>query len=188
MLYGVVQAVDLSSGHGPNHLILTAIARRQFSGAIQEAVHMEFPNAIDKNATDSRSITQLVSRLHQVWGKRSWCLLIIILYTLQCMYSISYVRLTGIIKWLKLTGISLIIRIYNLKGFTLRLKLLYFPEGHLIYSQISFIDILLMKPYKLLMGMKIFFMQENAPEKTACGRSFEVRARVHVFNCSMIWS
>ena len=66
MLYGVVQAVDLSSGHGPNHLILTAKARMQFLGAIQEAVHMEFPNA-----TDRRSITQLVSRLHQVWGKRS---------------------------------------------------------------------------------------------------------------------
>ncbi|PWA82532.1 ARM repeat superfamily protein [Artemisia annua] len=60
------QAVDLSSGHGPNHLVLTAKARRQFLGAIQEAVHMDFPNA-----TDRRSITQLVSRLHQVWGKCS---------------------------------------------------------------------------------------------------------------------
>lgn len=71
------QAVDLSSGHGPNHLVLTAKARRQFLGAIQEAVHMEFPNA-----TDRRSITQLVSRLHQVWGKQSRCLLTkYILYT-----------------------------------------------------------------------------------------------------------
>ncbi|XP_071686070.1 TORTIFOLIA1-like protein 2 [Rutidosis leptorrhynchoides] len=60
------QAVDLSSGHGPNHFVFTAKARRQFLGAIQEVVDMEFPNA-----TDRRSITQLVSRLHQVWGKCS---------------------------------------------------------------------------------------------------------------------
>nr|XP_043623186.1 TORTIFOLIA1-like protein 2 [Erigeron canadensis] len=60
------QAVDLTSGHGPKHLVLTAKARRQFLGAIQEVVNMEFPNA-----TERRSITQLVSRLHQVWGKCS---------------------------------------------------------------------------------------------------------------------
>ncbi|KAM0020481.1 putative MT-associated protein TORTIFOLIA1/SPIRAL2 [Helianthus debilis subsp. tardiflorus] len=58
------QAVDLSSSLGPNNLVLTAKARRQFLGAIQEAVHMEFPNV-----TERRSITQLVSRLHQAWGK-----------------------------------------------------------------------------------------------------------------------
>ncbi|KAD2394153.1 hypothetical protein E3N88_41130 [Mikania micrantha] len=58
------QAVDLSSGHGPNNLILTAKARRQFLGAIQEVVHMEFPNA-----TERRSVTQLVSRLHQAWDE-----------------------------------------------------------------------------------------------------------------------
>lgn len=58
------QAVDLSSGHGANQLVLTTKARRQFLGAIQEAVNMEFPNAMER-----RSITQLVSRLHQVWGK-----------------------------------------------------------------------------------------------------------------------
>ncbi|KAI7744089.1 hypothetical protein M8C21_029011, partial [Ambrosia artemisiifolia] len=60
------QAVDLSSSHGPNNLVLTAKARRHFLGAIQEAVHMEFPNV-----TERRSITQLVSRLHQAWGKQS---------------------------------------------------------------------------------------------------------------------
>ncbi|XP_076917905.1 TORTIFOLIA1-like protein 2 [Bidens hawaiensis] len=54
------QAVDLSSSHGPNNLVLTAKARRRFLGAIQEAVQMEFPNV-----TERRSITQLVSRLHQ---------------------------------------------------------------------------------------------------------------------------
>ncbi|XP_076908054.1 TORTIFOLIA1-like protein 2 [Bidens hawaiensis] len=58
------QAVDLSSSHGPNSLVLTAKARGRFLGAIQEAVHMEFPNV-----TERRSITQLVSRLHQAWGK-----------------------------------------------------------------------------------------------------------------------
>lgn len=58
------QAVELSSDHGPNKLVLTAKARRQLLGAIQEAVNMEFPNA-----TERRSVAQLVSRLHQVWGK-----------------------------------------------------------------------------------------------------------------------
>ncbi|KAL4590113.1 hypothetical protein LXL04_003033 [Taraxacum kok-saghyz] len=58
------QAVELSSGHGGKQLVLTAKARRQFLGAIQEAVNMEFPNAMDR-----RSLTQLVSRLNQVWGK-----------------------------------------------------------------------------------------------------------------------
>ncbi|KAI3814755.1 hypothetical protein L1987_14399 [Smallanthus sonchifolius] len=57
------QAIDLSSSHGPNNLVLTAKARRQFLGAIQEAVHMEFPNAAER-----RSVTQLVSRLHQAWA------------------------------------------------------------------------------------------------------------------------
>ncbi|KAI3711821.1 hypothetical protein L1987_70369 [Smallanthus sonchifolius] len=56
------QAVDLSSSHGPNNLVLTAKVRRQFFNAIQEAVHMEFPNAAER-----RSVTQLVSRLHQAW-------------------------------------------------------------------------------------------------------------------------
>ncbi|XP_024963647.1 TORTIFOLIA1-like protein 2 [Cynara cardunculus var. scolymus] len=60
------QAVELSSGHGPNQFVLTAKARRQLLGAIQEAVNMEFPNAMER-----RSVAQLVSRLHQVWGKQS---------------------------------------------------------------------------------------------------------------------
>ncbi|KAI3715223.1 hypothetical protein L6452_22195 [Arctium lappa] len=60
------QAVELSSGHGPNQLVLTAKARKQLLGAIQEAVNMEFPNA-----TERRAIAKLVSRLHQVWGKCS---------------------------------------------------------------------------------------------------------------------
>lgn len=57
----------MSSGHGANQLVLTTKARRQFLGAIQEAVNMEFPNAMER-----RSITQLVSRLHQVWGKQEY--------------------------------------------------------------------------------------------------------------------
>ena len=56
----------MSSGHGVNQLVLTTKARRQLLGAIQEAVNMEFPNA-----TERRSVAQLVSRLHQVWGKQS---------------------------------------------------------------------------------------------------------------------
>lgn len=66
IISNVFQAVDLSSGHEPNHLVFTSKTRRQFFGAIQEAVNMEFPNA-----TERRSITQLVSRLHQVWGNSS---------------------------------------------------------------------------------------------------------------------
>ncbi|KAK9060617.1 hypothetical protein SSX86_021323 [Deinandra increscens subsp. villosa] len=46
------QVVDLSSGHGPNNLVLTAKARRQFLGAIKEAVHMEFPNATERTRGD----------------------------------------------------------------------------------------------------------------------------------------
>ncbi|KAI3701753.1 hypothetical protein L6452_27071 [Arctium lappa] len=60
------QVVDLGSVHGPNHLVLTAKTRREFLCAIEEAVNMEFPNA-----TARRSITQLVTKLHQFWGKEA---------------------------------------------------------------------------------------------------------------------
>ncbi|KVI01465.1 Armadillo-like helical [Cynara cardunculus var. scolymus] len=58
------QMVDLSSVHGPNHLVLTAKTRREFLCAIEEAVNMEFPNAMAR-----RSITQLVIKLQNFWGK-----------------------------------------------------------------------------------------------------------------------
>lgn len=60
------QVVELSGGHGPKNLMLTAKTRREFLYAIQEAMNMEFTNASTK-----RSITQLVTKLHQVWGKCS---------------------------------------------------------------------------------------------------------------------
>ncbi|KAI3496309.1 hypothetical protein L1887_38666 [Cichorium endivia] len=58
------QVVELSGGHGQKNLMLTAKTRREFLYAIQEAMNKEFTNASTK-----RSITQLVTKLHQVWGK-----------------------------------------------------------------------------------------------------------------------
>ncbi|KAL7591345.1 hypothetical protein Lser_V15G33540 [Lactuca serriola] len=60
------QVVELSGVHGSNHLLLTAKTRREFLYAIQEAMNMELPNT-----TSRRSITQLVTKMHQVWGKCS---------------------------------------------------------------------------------------------------------------------
>ncbi|XP_022756564.1 TORTIFOLIA1-like protein 2 [Durio zibethinus] len=58
------QVVDLSAIHGPNHLILSAKARRELLSAIQEAMNMDFSNPAER-----RSITQLAMRFRQVWGK-----------------------------------------------------------------------------------------------------------------------
>lgn len=60
------QVVDLCSVHGPNHLVLTAKTRMEFLWAIEEAVSMEFPNAMVR-----RSIKQLVTKLQKYWGKES---------------------------------------------------------------------------------------------------------------------
>ena len=56
--------VDLSTIHGPNYLVLSAKARREFLSAVEEAVNMEFPNPAER-----RSVTQLAMKLHQLWGK-----------------------------------------------------------------------------------------------------------------------
>ncbi|XP_031281596.1 TORTIFOLIA1-like protein 2 [Pistacia vera] len=58
------QVVDLSTIHGPNHLVLSTKARREFLTAIQETLKMEFSNSAER-----RSITQLAMKLCQVWGK-----------------------------------------------------------------------------------------------------------------------
>ncbi|XWS28200.1 hypothetical protein CRYUN_Cryun25bG0045200 [Craigia yunnanensis] len=60
------QVVDLSAIYGPNHLILSAKARRELLSAIQEAMNMEFSNPAER-----RSVTQLAMRFRQVWGKCS---------------------------------------------------------------------------------------------------------------------
>lgn len=60
------QVVDLSTIHGPNYLVLSAKARREFLSAVEEAVNMEFPNPAER-----RSVTQLAMKLHQLWGKCS---------------------------------------------------------------------------------------------------------------------
>ncbi|XWS73367.1 hypothetical protein CRYUN_Cryun02cG0122000 [Craigia yunnanensis] len=57
------QVVDLSAIHGPNHLILSAKARRELLSAIQEAMNMDFSNPAER-----RSVTQLAMRFRQVWG------------------------------------------------------------------------------------------------------------------------
>ncbi|EEF34566.1 Microtubule-associated protein TORTIFOLIA1, putative [Ricinus communis] len=58
------QMVDLSTIHGPDYLVLSAKARREFLSAIQEAANMEFSNPAER-----RSITQLTMRLCHLWGK-----------------------------------------------------------------------------------------------------------------------
>uniref|UniRef100_A0A5B7AJZ7 Putative microtubule-associated protein TORTIFOLIA1 n=1 Tax=Davidia involucrata TaxID=16924 RepID=A0A5B7AJZ7_DAVIN len=60
------QVVDLSSIHGPNYLVPSAKARREFLSAIQDAANMEFSNSAER-----RSVTQLAMKLHQIWGKCS---------------------------------------------------------------------------------------------------------------------
>ncbi|XP_065880363.1 TORTIFOLIA1-like protein 2 [Euphorbia lathyris] len=57
------QAMDLSAVHGPDCLVLSAKARREFLSAIQEAHNMEFSNPAER-----RSITQIAMRLSHLWG------------------------------------------------------------------------------------------------------------------------
>ncbi|KAL8135383.1 TORTIFOLIA1-like protein 2 isoform X3 [Apium graveolens] len=64
MIPWLQQVVDLSALHGPNYLALSAKARREFLFAIQEAVNIGFSNSAER-----RSVTQLVMKLHQIWGK-----------------------------------------------------------------------------------------------------------------------
>lgn len=66
MIPWLQQVVDLHTIHGPNCLVLSAKARREFLYAIQEAVNTEFSNSAER-----RSVTQLVMKLHQIWGKCS---------------------------------------------------------------------------------------------------------------------
>ncbi|KAJ0030216.1 hypothetical protein Pint_13914 [Pistacia integerrima] len=61
------EVVDLSTIHGPNHLVLSTKARREFLTAIQETLKMEFSNSAER-----RSITQLAMKLCQVWGKETY--------------------------------------------------------------------------------------------------------------------
>lgn len=63
-IYVMLQIVDLCTIHGPNCLVISAKARREFLYAIQEAVNVEFSNSAER-----RSVTQLVMKLHQIWGK-----------------------------------------------------------------------------------------------------------------------
>ncbi|KAA8535880.1 hypothetical protein F0562_030883 [Nyssa sinensis] len=60
------QVVDLSSIHGPNYLVPSAKARREFLSAIEDAANMEFSNSVER-----RSVTQLAMKLHQIWGNCS---------------------------------------------------------------------------------------------------------------------
>ncbi|WCJ34667.1 ARM repeat superfamily protein [Euphorbia peplus] len=57
------QAIDLSAVHGPDCLVLSAKARREFLSAIQEARNMEFSNAAER-----RSINQVALRLSHLWS------------------------------------------------------------------------------------------------------------------------
>lgn len=56
--------MDLSIIHGPNYLVLSTKARREFLSAIQEAMNMEFSNPVER-----RTVTQLAMKLHHIWGK-----------------------------------------------------------------------------------------------------------------------
>ncbi|KAG2668074.1 hypothetical protein I3760_15G143300 [Carya illinoinensis] len=60
------QIVDLSIIHGPNYLVLSTKARREFLSAIQEAMNMEFSNPVER-----RTVTRLAMKLHHIWGKCS---------------------------------------------------------------------------------------------------------------------
>ncbi|KAI9192219.1 hypothetical protein LWI28_019710 [Acer negundo] len=57
------QVVELSTIHGPNHLVLSAKVKREFLSAVQETLKMEFSNPAER-----RSTTQLAMKLCQVWG------------------------------------------------------------------------------------------------------------------------
>ncbi|KAK2646093.1 hypothetical protein Ddye_021288 [Dipteronia dyeriana] len=56
------QVVELSTIHGPNHLVLSAKVKREFLSAVQETLKMEFSNPAER-----RSTTQLAMKLCQVW-------------------------------------------------------------------------------------------------------------------------
>ncbi|CAK9165938.1 unnamed protein product [Ilex paraguariensis] len=58
------QVVDLSTIHGPNYLVLSGKARREFLVAIQEAVKMEYSNPAERSR-----VTQLAMKLHRIWGE-----------------------------------------------------------------------------------------------------------------------
>ncbi|GFY80551.1 ARM repeat superfamily protein [Actinidia rufa] len=57
------QVVDLSTIHGPNYLVVSAKARREFLLAIQEAANLS-------NPAERRPVTQLAMRLDQIWDGR----------------------------------------------------------------------------------------------------------------------
>ncbi|XP_057979061.1 TORTIFOLIA1-like protein 2 isoform X2 [Malania oleifera] len=60
------QLVDLSTIHGPNYLVLSVKARREFLSATQQAVNMKFSNHAERSC-----VTQLATKLRQIWGKCS---------------------------------------------------------------------------------------------------------------------
>lgn len=82
----MLQVVDLSALHGPNYLALSAKARREFLFAIQEAVNIDFSSSAER-----RSVTQLVMKLHQIWGKAIIIVTTIFVYCLSVTSHVHHV-------------------------------------------------------------------------------------------------
>ncbi|KAB1212038.1 Microtubule-associated protein SPIRAL2-like [Morella rubra] len=57
--------VDLSIIHGPNYLVPSVKARREFLSAIQEAVNMEFSSTVER-----RIVTEIAMKLYHAWETR----------------------------------------------------------------------------------------------------------------------
>lgn len=58
------QVVDISTIRGPNYLVLSSKVKRDILLAIQETTNLSFSNPADR-----RTVIQLATKLHQIWGK-----------------------------------------------------------------------------------------------------------------------
>ncbi|XP_027065841.1 TORTIFOLIA1-like protein 2 [Coffea arabica] len=60
------QVVDLTAIHGPNYVVISSKARRDFLLAVQQIAGLKFSNPVER-----RFVTELAMTLQQMWGKCS---------------------------------------------------------------------------------------------------------------------
>ncbi|CDP14230.1 unnamed protein product [Coffea canephora] len=58
--------VDLTAIHGPNYVVISSKARRDFLLAVQQIAGLKFSNPVER-----RFVTELAMTLQQMWGKCS---------------------------------------------------------------------------------------------------------------------
>lgn len=61
------QVVDLTAIYGPNYVVISAKARRDFLLAVQQVVDLKLSNPVER-----RFVTELAVTLQQMWGEISF--------------------------------------------------------------------------------------------------------------------